>query len=587
MGSVAYEEDLKRLGTRHANISVRRALGLGSAARLESLFAVAGLTSARNLYLRSCAAMLDRALRAKNSVLQARMDSRLRRVYDVGSWEVKPTRLSLSATPGPRELGGEDSQITVGETWLCDLLETEPELDEGFTAPSIFFTNAPEINEKRSLKEVTYNFRNGESWYGVGLQILAASGWRPDCVQSDSLNAARMLPPRLTGKRNWIAVVSAEAMLWDHAIHEKVPRPTGEINGARPLETEVVTFYVQGYATSCSYTRAPSGVTSCQGWVIGRDGTRLAPIRVKKFALFHGCILTLQLIRQSDEKKAPRPTVAYLRAGDPTTCTRLLDWLNGGVQRFASSAGPKIVAVIQCLAEELQCPLIIQSTERERYTAGGEWGQDGAPSSYIIRTQTRLWLGCLRTADSSVLSRTPRIPLSKDEVKERLGYRYEKDERLRFRPLANCGSISCTLFIEWNLSRAIIKGALQELFYKRRLQVTLASVLAGTRFKYYDTLMGGGGSVRLPTVCRMCGRKDSPEHLISHMSGGAEGVPNVPEEIIEFLTKLAITANAINPQISTPYAMEVAEEIELSGGESGRSESQSEDTLSFDIDENL
>ena len=113
--------------------------------------------------------------------------------------------------------------------------------------------------------------------------------------------------------------------------------------------------------------------------------------------------------------------------------------------------------------------------------------------------------------------------------------------------------------------------------------MTLASVLTGTRFKYYDTLMEGGRA-RSPTVCRICGERDSPAHLMMHM--GEKQLPDTPEEKVEFLTKLAITANAINPHISTPYAIEVATEIELSGMETELDEAQSVDSLSFDMDEN-
>ena len=184
-----------------------------------------------------------------------------------------------------------------------------------------------------------------------------------------------------------------------------------------------------------------------------------------------------------------QPTIIYLKAGDDATCTKLLDWLNGGIQEFASPAGSRIMALIRCLAVEIQCPLIIQSTEKEKYVEGEEWDQGVELSTYIMRTQSRLWLGFIGEANQETLSRIPRIPLSKQEVKERLCYRYETDERRCFQSLAKCGSVSCTLFLEWGLTRAIIKSALQELFYSRRLQVTLASVLTGTRFKYYDTLM--------------------------------------------------------------------------------------------------
>ena len=68
---------------------------------------------------------------------------------------------------------------------------------------------------------------------------------------------------------------------------------------------------------------------------------------------------------------------------------------------------------------------------------------------------------------------------------------------------------------------------------------------------------------------------------------GAGQGPGTPEGKIEFLTKLAITANSINPHISTPYALEVATEIEFLGEESAQAMSQSADSLPFDMDGNL
>ena len=64
---------------------------------------------------------------------------------------------------------------------------------------------------------------------------------------------------------------------------------------------------------------------------------------------------------------------------------------------------------------------------------------------------------------------------------------------------------------------------------------------------------------------------------------GEDSVPTDPEELVMFLTKMAITANTLNPHISTPFATELATEIELTGGESDGSRSASEDTLSFDV----
>ena len=90
---------------------------------------------------------------------------------------------------------GDDSPVTIEEIWLCDLLSDSPDLPEGFTAPSTFFSNDPEIISNPSLREAAYIFRDIDSWCGIGLQILVAFGWRPDCAQKDSLSVARILPP--------------------------------------------------------------------------------------------------------------------------------------------------------------------------------------------------------------------------------------------------------------------------------------------------------------------------------------------------------------------------------------------------------
>ena len=212
---------------------------------------------------------------------------------------------------------------------------------------------------------------------------------------------------------------------------------------------------------------------------------------------------------------------------------------------------------------------------------GGEWDEDGVPSSFVLRTQARLLNGFLRTAAPNILSRIPRIPLTKSEVKERLVHRYERDERRCFLLLAQNGSISCTLFIEWGLTRAIIKSALQELFYNRRLQVTLASILVGTRFKFFDTLIGGGNA-RVHTQCRQCGERDSPEHLLMHAK--IEGPPVNPDELVQFLVAVAQSADVLNPHLSTPWVPEPSAELDLEMDSSSNNEQSDIDSPSFEED---
>ena len=126
---------------------------------------------------------------------------------------------------------------------------------------------------------------------------------------------------------------------------------------------------------------------------------------------------------------------------------------------------------------------------------------------------------------------------------------------------------------------------MQELFYNRRLQVTLASILTGTRFKYFDTLIGGGSN-RLQTQCRQCGECDSPAHLLKHLN--IDGLPTDPAELAHFLIAIAQSADAINPHLSTPWVPEPSGELELEMDLSPREEHDEEhdemDSLSFEGD---
>ena len=99
------------------------------------------------------------------------------------------------------------------ETWLCNLLEKSSYLPDRFVTPSIFCSDAPEINHDALSKEQTSNFRGCSKWYEVGLQMLSRAGWRPDCSRADAIDLDRVLPPQPKG-RAWIAVRAPEAMEW-------------------------------------------------------------------------------------------------------------------------------------------------------------------------------------------------------------------------------------------------------------------------------------------------------------------------------------------------------------------------------------
>ena len=110
------------------------------------------------------------------------------------------------------------------------------------------------------------------------------------------------------------------------------------------------------------------------------------------------------------------------------------------------------------------------------------------------------------------------------------------------------------------------------------MQVTLASILVGTRFKCFEKRMMGG-SIRLPTECRWCGERDSPAHILEHI--GVTSVPTMPEELIEFLAKVAREADVVNPHISKPHYLQTSMDLELMPLQTD-SEASSDGELSFD-----
>ena len=377
----AYEAGLQALDTKHTNPAVRRVLGVGPTAMLETLFTTADLISARNLFLQSCAAVLDRSLRAPDCVLSERMERRTARVYNVDSWATNPVRLTLSSLVYPRTWEWKEEDRIVQETWLCNLLNGGPALPDRSRVTSAFFTNAPEITSNPLLREQTYNFRGCHSRHDVGLRILAAAGWRPDCARATRLNAEESLPPLPKGNA-WIAVGAIGAMDWRNGPMQAEQNTTYVPETMVVIDVEVMTSTYHGFGISCSYCRTPDNNITCQGWVMGWDPAPVCPAFTREFTILHGCCLILQTLQDEGELQ-PRPTAIHLRAGDEMACSKLYRWLNEGCNAFVSVAGAAIIFALHSLAAILPCPLLIFNTEQDHYTNCGEWDTEGEPAGFV------------------------------------------------------------------------------------------------------------------------------------------------------------------------------------------------------------
>ena len=538
VGSGAHERALGALETQQGDIAARRVAGLGVSARIETLFATTNLLTVRNMYLHTCATLLDRTLRATSSTIQARMDQWLRRVYGVRDWRARATEISVNGRRGPRIGAHGLQEIHIQETWLWDLLESPPYLPRRFMVPSIFYTGADEITIDPVARAATYNFEGSFTWYETALQILYASGWGPESALADEINAERRLPPGQTRKAK-LLIGSLGVMDWKPTPDPGRPEDTDLVDMSAPLDVEVATFLKNHYAISCSYMRGPNGDISCQGRIIGWDNTPVTPIYVREFAILHACQLVLDELK--NKKLSPPPSVIQVRAGRHLDCGRLLRWFNEGRYDLKSTAGNRLISLLEELVTIIPCHMVLTSGGGATYREFDlELDRVGCPAGFVANARNRLlrFIAEVKRTHPNFLRRVPRAPLTKEEVHERIRNRNENDEIAAFKISTAKGSSSCAAYIAWDLSRAIIKQAMVELFFSKKLQVALASILTGTRFKYFSGRGDEDQSNLLPTICPQCGEVDSLRHLLesqmqgkmplSHGGDGQNGQRNQP-----------------------------------------------------------
>ena len=103
----------------------------------------------------------------------------------------------------------------------------------------------------------------------------------------------------------------------------------------------------------------------------------------------------------------------------------------------------------------------------------------------------------------------PRGPLTKEEVEALLQARQERGEYKVPSRLSALGSGSAKIITYLQFTRAVAREATRNLKGDRAAQLTLATILGGTRFRVYQD------NHPLATRCGKCRHvKDSFEHLI-------------------------------------------------------------------------
>ena len=202
----------------------------------------------------------------------------------------------------------------------------------------------------------------------------------------------------------------------------------------------------------------------------------------------------------------------------------------------------------------MPCPLLLEPVEVWDYERRRPALLQNLPSM-IAAARFRVKYQIIQPSMVQWGTRLRRIPLTSEEVKERVKQRYERDEAKILPLLCGRGSLSGTIFTRLRLTRGIIREVMNELSRSRVLQATFASIVCATRFKFFQ------GDSLLHTECGYCGQIDSFSHLISCVNIGEP--PQGSADLVGYLAELADRAYNVNPGLPRPILEGGGAELEL------------------------
>ena len=504
--------------------------------------------------------------------------------YSVGDLEaVKTAFTELGNVESRRCTRGGMLEYDIKEEWRFDVLVELPTLDDGLKIQSMYHLEAEELDTSEDLRSATYHFQNTKRWEETGLQCLNRASWRFDCSKPHSFDLTKVLPP--IGSRHNTIIFGGIGAIQRLTEEEKSELMELYMSTDPCIEIETMAFYENNLGFTCAWIKDINDRISTNTYFHGSDTSTIAPRFMEEVAVFRALQITLEILEHTQQRGSP---VIRIRAGGPTTCRSLAKWLNTGIFDLRSAVASPIVTISHQLMEITTCPILVEWTEhsetfkKKRYR---DCDMDD-PQEVIGVSRLRFLDFVYARAFAKWGERLARIPLTQEEVKARIKMQFESDERRAITSLRVCGSISSGIFLRLGLTRKIIKEALKRLSYSRPLQVTLCSIICGTRFKFHDN------GVLRPTVCQKagCGMIDSFEHLLDctglRLPDPADNPSEDEEEILySFLEELAFHAYNVNPGFPVPLRTEESGELAIyTNGEDGENSMQSDPAISLDLE---
>ena len=524
--------------------------------------------------------MLDRASRAQNSSVQQLIREYTHGRYLVDTWAVNEYVVDAAATLRPRRGVRGIQEYDVHERWSLRPLPTEPRTPADIVVDSIYYARSALVLGRRGLRESVFVVNKGMGWREVGLCVLHAAGWRPDCSVGEEINSVRMPPPLF--KRSAPIVVGALNDCTWIGLKEQQRIEEQIVDAGNTLQVEVDVRRLESVFVLISYMRDPAGEVCMQGVFLGECQGDGVPVFFREAAIAHALELVLIYLQKpggTAEEARRRTKRIAVSASDGVTCGRVHTWLSRGDWLLQSAAAPQVAVLCGRLAPVLCCPMVLYSHLREKKAElpPVEHPDDGSTMLEGMWGRAQiLWGAVLRQRWSARMSR---VPLTSGELHEKVRIRYESDELMLVGRMGRQVSVTCALYTRLGLTRDVIRRALAELSECRMQQVVLCSILCCTRFKYFE------GRLLYPTVCQKCGGEDSFDHLTECVGLRPATPTEDPDPTVAFLAELARRAHAIHSGLPVPTREVTEGDLVLSMGDPTDDEGSGGDAADMELTE--
>ena len=439
--------------------------------------------------------------------------------------------------------------IDMQEFWLFTVLPGRPVLPSEHRVVSTYHTRAVEVEAHPVLKETTYDYVHTEGWEDIGLQILTAAGWRPDCAVSDSVNILKALPPR--NEKGRLIIQYPTRGLGGESMPPSEDYDDWMGGCGRRTTIIVCPFFQDGFGASIAYVQRMDGVVYTQGWILGRDEYSAAP----PTAVREGCVLhALALVEELLNEGGTEGGFLDVQVGDRGTIQALRRWFTRGTLCLGSAMASEIVERLNEIVPRLPVTLIMSSVPVRFLEKAGILGSN--PEDIIYGTAKRMFDRVLKLGRDKWGEQIARIPRTAEETKAHLTARYRYDEALFLQRLQERGSEACRIYNHFTLNRTILRSAYRALRFNRAAQVALSSLICATRFKYYDAR----GEL-LTVKCPYCSEVDTFDHFL--ICRKIKQVPSGEAELTAFIRNMAYVLEPGAPALPDPIQPLTMGEIEL------------------------